>query len=124
MTAPTGRTFELRSLADLLDVPPDRLIVCVAELHDWILRVRQDIDADTAVLGRPPASIGPFIWTDDGTVGFTKQPRYLEREAIVVGPGYLAGNVNDTAGRFRDMSVREQHRRQAHADATRIGWKG
>lgn len=123
MTAPTGRRFELRSLSDLLDVPPDRLIVCVAELHDWILRVRQDMQIDNVLHDRQPVSIGPFIWTDDGTTGFTKAPRHLERDAIVVGPGYMSGNVNDTAGRFRDMSVSEQHRRQAHAGRTRSGWR-
>lgn len=105
--APTGKTYTIRSIRDLFEIPADRLPVCLMELEHWLQQVRQDVIRSGA-----PQSIGPYIWTDDGTAGFTKDPRYLERPALAIGHHYLSGNVNDTAARFRDMSVREQHRRQ------------
>lgn len=104
---PTGRRFVLRTVADFLDVPADRLAVCLSEYQGWLAHVQAD-RVRTA-----PVSVGPFIWTDDGVGGVQTERRYLERDSLVVGPGYLDRNVNDTARRFRDMSVREQHARQA-----------
>lgn len=107
MDAPTGRTYAIASLRDLFAVPDDRLDVCLTEIAGWVRRVK----ADTLRRGMP-ASIGPCLWTDDGTGGFQVAPRYLEtRPTLIVGPGHLRGDVNDTTPRFRDMSVAEQHRR-------------
>lgn len=104
---PTGRTFTIRSIRDLLDVPADRLPVCLAELEGWIAQVRQ-----YALTRGMPASIGPYIWHDDGTAGFTVERREQETPGpFLFGLGYLHGSPNDTRARFRDMSVREQHRR-------------
>lgn len=108
MDCPTGRTYQIATLRDLFGVPDDRLDVCLLEIAGWVRRVK----ADTLRRGMP-ASIGPCLWTDDGTAGFTVEPRMLERQpSLIVGPNHLAGNVNDTTPRFRDMSVREQHARQ------------
>lgn len=103
----TGKTFVVRSIRDLLDVPVDRIPVCLAELEGWLTQVR------TYSLTRGiPASIGPYIWHDDGTSGFTVERREQETPGpFRVGPGYLHGSPDDTTARFRDLSVREQYRR-------------
>src|SRR5574343_965379 len=106
MTA-TGRTFTIRSIRDLLDVPVDRLPVCLMELEHWLAQVRS-----YGVLHGVPASIGPFIWHDDGMTGFTVERRDQETPGpFRIGPGYMNGRPDDSAARFRDLSVREQHRR-------------
>lgn len=103
----TGKTFTIRTIRDLLDVPVDRLPVCLAELEGWIAQVRA-----YGLTHGLPASIGPYLWHDDGTVGFTVERREQSRPGpFIVGPGYLHGSPDDTSARFRDMSVREQHRR-------------
>ena len=107
MDTPSGRTYVIRSVRDLFDVPADRLPVCLMELKSWLQRVRADV-----LMNGLPLSLGPYIWTDDGTSGFTRDPRYLERDALTIGHNYLMGNVNDATPRFRDLSVREQYRRQ------------
>lgn len=107
MRVPTGRRFVLRTVADFLDLPADCRETCLSEFQGWLAHV----DADR--VRTAPRSIGPFIWTDDGIGGVTTERRYLERDALIVGPGYLDRNVNDTTRRYRDMRVREQHARQA-----------
>lgn len=103
----TGKTFTIRTIRDLLDVPVDRLPVCLAELEGWIAQVRT-----YGLAHGIPASIGPYIWHDDGTAGFAVERREQSRPGpFLVGPGYLQGSPDDTAARFRDMSVREQRRR-------------
>ena len=103
----TGQTFTIRTIRDLFDVPVDRLPVCLAELEGWIAQVRA-----YGLTHGVPASIGPYLWTDDGTAGFTVERREHERLApFLAGPGYLNGSPNDTTDRFRDMSVREQYAR-------------
>ena len=103
-----GRTYRIGSIRDLFDVPDDRLDVCLAEVAGWVRRVKADM-----LRRGSPDSIGPCLWTDDGTAGFSVEPRYLERQpTLIVGHNDLKGNVNDTRERFRDMSVREQHARQ------------
>lgn len=105
--AVTGRTFIIRSVRDLFDVPQERLPVCLAELEHWVAQVRQ-----YALLHGAPASIGPYIWHDTGITGFTVERREQDKpQPFLVGPGYLNGSPDDTTARFRDMSVREQYRR-------------
>lgn len=95
----------IRTVADLLRVPRARRAQCLSELDGWLAHVEQDISLNR------PMSIGPFVWTDDGTGGLVRDPRYLERDILVDGPGALDRNPNDTTRRFRDMSVREQYLR-------------
>lgn len=105
MEGPTGKRYIVRSIADLLNIPKDRRTVCLAELEGWLNFVEQDL------LINFTQSIGPFIWIDDGMGGITKEGRYLEKDALLVGPGYEDSNVNDSTPRFRDLSVAEQYRR-------------
>lgn len=103
-SSPTGRTFVLRSIADLFQVPRDRRAICLAELEHWLGVVEDDMLRHTV-----PASTGPYIWHDDGVAGCTIDRRELDRsrqDALIVGPGYLGRHPNDTAPRLRDQRVR------------------
>ena len=97
MSGLTGKTYVIRSIVDLLTIPRERREQCLSELQGWLAHVEEDM------VRTVPASIGPFIWTDDGVGGVRVDPRYLERDRLIVGRGYLQRNVNDTAPRLKDQ---------------------
>jgi hypothetical protein len=69
----TGRSFEIRTVADFLKVPADRRRVCLREFHVWLAipeAVMGAVRATAEAMGQPAPELRPkldvFVWHDDG----------------------------------------------------------
>lgn len=64
MSAPT---YDIRTLADFLSVPPERLAVCLAEFAVCVEMAR----ISAQMLAPIEVPLSRFAWTDDGVPGLT-----------------------------------------------------
>ena len=56
-------TYEIKELADFLEIPEKRLGDCLQDFHSWIERARA---AQEPTLSRPMYDSNFFLWHDDG----------------------------------------------------------
>ena len=64
------RSYEIRTVGDFLDVPPDRQAACLVEFSDFLdlsREVKALCDSLSESLGVAPDSrVEAFMWVDDG----------------------------------------------------------
>ena len=66
---PDGKTYEIRTVADFAQVPPERLTLCLREFRAW-LRLRRTVGEMNATfkaagLGEAFALPDAYPWIDD-----------------------------------------------------------
>lgn len=68
MTAP--KTYEIRTVEDLLEVPSEKLAACMVDLEAWarIMREIRELGPELVRQIDKPGACGPgrFVWIDDG----------------------------------------------------------
>lgn len=84
------KEYEIASLADFANVPPERIGACLADFTEW-LRVLRDkaellgvLDAITGVPGGIELNETGFTWVDDGIDGISSL-RFVDEQGDLLG---------------------------------------
>jgi hypothetical protein len=65
MTKPTGKTYDIRTVRDFLQVPPDRIKACLKDFQSSYAVVYL-AGIQLKDITKTPLNWPAFIWTDDG----------------------------------------------------------